>query len=78
MSVAEAARVSGISKSELYRWIETGKLKTRLIGGKMVNGQMKEGDIGCGGVLDRRHRLPAGIGLNREGWQMMPSFSCTS
>ena len=35
LSVREAARVSGISRSELYRRIESGVLRARLIGSVM-------------------------------------------
>jgi excisionase family DNA binding protein len=35
LSVREAAEISGISRSELYRRIESGVLRTRLVGGVM-------------------------------------------
>jgi excisionase family DNA binding protein len=35
LSVREAARISGISRSELYRRIESGVLRARLVGGVM-------------------------------------------
>lgn len=35
LSVREAARISGISKSELYRRIEDGRLRARMIGSVM-------------------------------------------
>ena len=35
LSVRETARISGISKSELYRRIEDGRLRARMIGSVM-------------------------------------------
>ena len=43
MSVTQAAKVAGISRTVLYGLINDGKLKAKLVGGKKVNGRQVGG-----------------------------------